>query len=712
MKIQSTTIKGFRCFGETATTINLSSGVTAFVGANGTGKTAFLHALLRMFGVSPDLRTVKRDDFHTPPGTSLDNSSPHSLIIEVRLAFPELGDDSPSPCAIAPCFQHMQISEPGRAPFCRLRLEATWTDDGTLEGDVQQRLWWVLSDADPPRAEDKRPVEAFERSLIQVHYVPANREASVRLNYAAGTMVNRLLRTVAWSSNAREKVNQLTDEVKDTVRLETAIRTINNRLRRRWGDLYDEPVDAEPEMQFAMKSFEELIRRFSITFRPTEMGGERDIDNLSEGQQSLFYFSLVAALSDIEQELLAAMQQSNIAEEPGPSVQKDQADPDSEPETTPSFRSSGFRLEQLQIPALTVFAVEEPENHLAPYYLARIMQVLDSLAGSHLAQAVLTSHSPAILERVEPSDIRYCRLDIKSRTTVVTPIALPTEPQDIAKYVREAVRAYPELYFARFVVLGEGASEEVVIPRLASALGQLNLDRSFAAIVPLGGRHVHHFWRLLTQLQIPYATLLDLDLGRQGGGWARVKYVCDQLIAIGTPQDQVLSVMDIEGDRRPASDEDYQALASKDPHALKELHTWIKHLEGFGVYLSAPLDLDMMMLRQFPEAYKATIPLGYGPRVPEHSSPELSTYLNNAAEAILSKDDPAYGVYWNQLKGMMELFPWYRFLFLSKGKPSTHLLALSRVSEDDMREHAPPMMKRMLNHIHQQLHKNAKPTSQ
>ncbi|WP_312841738.1 ATP-dependent endonuclease [Sinorhizobium psoraleae] len=68
--------------------------------------------------------------------------------------------------------------------------------------------------------------------------------------------------------------------------------------------------------------------------------------------------------------------------------------------------------------------------------------------------------------------------------------------------MREAVRTYPELYFARFVVLGEGASEEVVLPRLAEAMG-LDIDRSFVAVVPLGGRHVNHLWRLLTDLDIP-----------------------------------------------------------------------------------------------------------------------------------------------------------------------------------------------------------------
>ena len=63
------------------------------------------------------------------------------------------------------------------------------------------------------------------------------------------------------------------------------------------------------------------------------------------------------------------------------------------------------------------------------------------------------------------------------------------------------------------------------------------VDPSFVSVVPLGGRHVNHFWRLLTDLSIPYVTLLDLDRERETGGWA-VKYVLDQLIAVGRPRNQ------------------------------------------------------------------------------------------------------------------------------------------------------------------------------
>ena len=190
-----------------------------------------------------------------------------------------------------------------------------------------------------------------------------------------------------------------------------------------------------------------------------------------------------------------------------------------------------------------MFAIEEPENHLSPFYLARIVNQVRSLVAEGAAQAVITSHSPAVLSRVEPPEVRYCRCDPTTHRTSVRAIALPEDDEDAAKFVRGAMLAYPELYFARFVVLVEGDSERVVLPRLARSIDLL-IDPAFVAIVPLGGRHVQHFWRLLSGIDIPYATLLDLDLGRDGGGFGRVKTAIEHLLEIGVAEKDLLGLAD------------------------------------------------------------------------------------------------------------------------------------------------------------------------
>lgn len=362
----------------------------------------------------------------------------------------------------------------------------------------------------------------------------------------------------------------------------------------------------------------------------------------------------------------------------------------------------GFRRDLLQAPSLTVFAIEEPENHLAPYFLARIVKQVRSITRTHGGQAIFTSHSPAILGRIEPEEVRHFRLNSTSRTAIVREISLPTEAEEAAKYVREAVIAYPELYFARFVILAEGDSEQVVLPRLAAAL-DLDIDRAFVAITPLGGRHVNHFWRLLTDLCIPYVTLLDLDLGRQGGGWGRIKYACSQLLTIGVDKNQLLQVQNKDGSCRTLSDEELGEMDTWNACDQKSLEAWIGDLEGYGVFFSSPIDLDMLMLSYFPEAYKAVAPTLGGPRIPSEKDPKYQETIENAAATVLG-ENPELSLF---PKELVEFFPWYRYLFLNKGKPGTHLIALSHLDSKAFAASSPAVLKRLLQHVHSHIKPDA-----
>ena len=88
MYIQTVTLKGFQCFGETPTKIGLTKSITTLIGANGSGKTALLTGLLRLFAVTRNQRTVKRNDFHIPASKDAIDIKTLDLWIDVRLSFP------------------------------------------------------------------------------------------------------------------------------------------------------------------------------------------------------------------------------------------------------------------------------------------------------------------------------------------------------------------------------------------------------------------------------------------------------------------------------------------------------------------------------------------------------------------------------------------------------------------------------------------------
>jgi hypothetical protein len=281
------------------------------------------------------------------------------------------------------------------------------------------------------------------------------------------------------------------------------------------------------------------------------------------------------------------------------------------------------------------------------------------LGATTRVQVVLSSHSPSALRRVEPSAVRHFRLDGASGAATVRRILLPPDDTDAGTYVREAVRAHPELYFARFVLLGEGDSEQVVLPAIARARG-LDLDPSFVAMVPLGGRHTQHFWRLLTDLSIPHATLLDLDYGRAGGGAGRIRTACTYLESFG------INVFD-------GVDEFTGVADLVDTLSVKELRPMREALRTRGVFFSGPLDLDMLMLRGYWDAYTEKEAGEQGPRNTDASDAVLGSGATAKSRAA-----------WTSSVDRQEELRWYRYLFSNRSKPATHLRALSRLSEADL----------------------------
>ena len=689
MKITSITLRNFRCFGDSPATVELDEDITALVGANGSGKTALLTALTRLFGTTQNLRTIRRSDFHVPPGSAINDPSAVELSIEVVLMFPELSGGAEASNSVAPAFNHMIVDSPGGGPFCRLRLEARWIDDGTIEGHVDQDLYWILTAEEPVPDDKKQRVTPNDRGRIQVHYIPANRDPAPEFRSAARNSVGRLVRAISWVQGTRDTVQTASETIRDTLGSEQAVNVINRLLQGRWDELKDDYASASTVLRFGGSGFEEIIRDVGVVFSEAD-GSENDLSGLSEGQQSLFYMALVAAVFDAERQVAGLSPTGKKSDTNQGGTIGDEESPGPEELGTSGFLADRFGL----IPDLIVFALEEPENHLAPHYLARIIGLLRSLTETGRAQAMFSSHSPSVLRRVSPEEIRHLRLETATNISIVKRVTLPDSTEESSKFVREAVVAYPELYFGKFVILAEGPSEEVVLPKIASAL-DLPIDRSFVCVVPLGGRHVNHFWRLLTDLEIPYATLLDLDAGRQTGGWARIKYVCDQLLRIGIDQSELLE-FEYDGQFHKISKEDLEHLHKKPFTGFSELGPWMSHLEKFHVFFSRPLDFDLLMLSRFPNAYK-NIATGDGPTIPSEDSPEWESYIRRAIGVAVGSDDTVVDLYMKSSREWKELFPWYRYLFTSRSKPATHIQALAELGHGEIKENAPLPLLRLLD---------------
>ena len=91
MKLATLRLSNFQSFGEQTTELGLEE-ITYLIGPNGSGKTAALQALCRLFAFDPSLRRILRSDFHVPFNEAAPPAE-RQLWIEADFLFPELGDD-------------------------------------------------------------------------------------------------------------------------------------------------------------------------------------------------------------------------------------------------------------------------------------------------------------------------------------------------------------------------------------------------------------------------------------------------------------------------------------------------------------------------------------------------------------------------------------------------------------------------------------------
>jgi putative ATP-dependent endonuclease of OLD family len=184
--------------------VTLDPEITTLIGRNGAGKSALLEALKRMFGETRDERTVRQEDFFVPPGQTLESESKREMFLELVIAFPELQQGADGTENTVPAgFRHMIVDGPGKTPIVRIRLEANWQASGTLDGTIEDNMFWLLT-TDPVPFGDidnldiKRKMTAVDRASIAVRYIPASRDITALTKLTVRSLGRSLMQSVVW----------------------------------------------------------------------------------------------------------------------------------------------------------------------------------------------------------------------------------------------------------------------------------------------------------------------------------------------------------------------------------------------------------------------------------------------------------------------------------------------------------------------------------
>jgi len=637
MHIESLALRNFRCFGNEPVSIPINNGVTGFVGDNGAGKSAALDALKRLFSPVAAERIFRRSDVHFGPAEDSQNVDDREMVIDVVFAF----DD---PDKLPHVFNDIFFDAGTGALKVRVVCECHYEKAEAFEDDLETKIYTVRT-LDPvpfgPDDERKSPLRGKATQFAELVYIPAHRDSMAVTRHALKNVLRRIERSADWEDDTKNQSHQFATQLEQSLNEVPAISSVVADLKSYWGQLHDGHYDADPAFSVVATDFEQLIRDLSLKFTKSPGGGQRLIEELSEGQVSLLYFALSATLHSLIWRM-------------------DEAAPES---------LEGFKALDFVPAALTIFALEEPENHLAPFYLPRLIALLERLNKTGSAQSFVTSHSTSILRRIPPVNVRYLRLSRETLTSTAKEIPLPAAGTDERSFLHQVILANPEIYFARLVIVGEGDSEKIVIPRVAEASG-VPLDPSFVAFVPIGGRHAQHLWRLLAGLDIPHLTLLDFDLGRYQAGMGRVRNAMTWLDAAG---------VNVNTETPLPSNVDLDAGTALG---------WTHCLRTVGVYYSSYLDLDMMMIQSYPDAY--------APREP-YDSEKHDAKSEKISASVFGDSGPGNSELEHIGEGYsLQALYAYNALFKSNAKPASHFDGLSKLSNEQIRANCPEPLQALI----------------
>ena len=159
------------------------------------------------------------------------------------------------------------------------------------------------------------------------------------------------------------------------------------------------------------------------------------------------------------------------------------------------------------------------------------------------------------------------------------------------------------------------------------------------------------------------------------------------------------------------SDKDFSEMSEWDVSAVEAMGEWIQKLEEYDVFFSSPLDIDFLMLEHYIQAYKNTLNEKEGPRLMisdngnkiqrfvkdiEELDPPYSEFVDRVSKDVHNslKDCGGDGKTYSEKQQL--LMVWYTYFFLNRGKPSTHIEALSQLNDKTLISSMPEVFKRII----------------
>lgn len=157
-----------------------------------------------------------------------------------------------------------------------------------------------------------------------------------------------------------------------------------------------------------------------------------------------------------------------------------------------------------------VACFEEPEAHLHPHAQLAVMDIIDEVPG----QRIVTTHSPQIAGTVSLGQIRLFR---HAETGVEVRESNDLGEEEQIKTRRLLERSYGQVFFARLIIIGDGATEHAALPVFARAHWGAEPESVGVTFIDPGSLgSANLLIKALEGLGIPWLILADGDEGGYG----------------------------------------------------------------------------------------------------------------------------------------------------------------------------------------------------
>ena len=179
----------------------------------------------------------------------------------------------------------------------------------------------------------------------------------------------------------------------------------------------------------------------------------------------------------------------------------------------------------LNIEPIHIVFVEEPEAHLhAQAQQVFVKKAFEALCNNELikkhpwlkTQLVLSTHSNHIVNELDLNCMRYFKRVIDGNDNKI-PISkvvnlsstFGKNEEETKQFVTRYIRlTHCDIFFSDAVVLVEGPAEKILVPRFLVKAG---LDSYYISVIEVNGRHAHSFRKLIEKIGIATLIVTDID---------------------------------------------------------------------------------------------------------------------------------------------------------------------------------------------------------